>query len=76
MKRVRAAKRGAIITSVTPHHETEFYLPNHKEYFPEIAAKERERQRRMQMGSAISTEGSIQKNTFTSEISVPRINLK
>jgi len=40
---VRAAKRGAIVTIVTPHHETEFYLPNHREYFPEIVEKERER---------------------------------
>jgi hypothetical protein len=74
MKRVRAAKRGAIMTSVTPHHETEFYLPNHKEYFPEMAQRERERQRRQ--GSVLSNEESIMKNTMNTEISVPRINLK
>jgi hypothetical protein len=74
MKRVRAAKRGAIMTIVTPHHETEFYLPNHKEYFPEMAQRERERQRRQ--GSVLSNEESIMKNTMNTEISVPRINLK
>jgi hypothetical protein len=42
MRRVRAAKRGGVVTSVTPHHDTGFYLPNHKEYFPEIEQKERE----------------------------------
>jgi hypothetical protein len=39
MKRLRAAKRGGMVTKVNPEHETSFYIPNHKEYFPEPEAE-------------------------------------
>lgn len=36
IKRVRAAKKGALVTNVSPQHGTNFFFPNVREYFPEI----------------------------------------
>lgn len=36
IKRVRAAKKGAFVTNVSPQHGTSFFFPNVREYFPEI----------------------------------------
>ena len=36
IKRVKAAKKGALVNNVSPQHGTNFYFPNVRDYFPEI----------------------------------------
>jgi hypothetical protein len=36
MRRVRAAKRGASVTTVSPSHGINFFLPDQRSYFPTL----------------------------------------
>ncbi len=40
MKRVRAARKGAFVSNFSPQHGTNFFFPNVRDYFPEIALEE------------------------------------